>query len=435
MESTMSKKLVIVGGGFGGLAAARAMRRSPYQIQLIDRRNFHLFQPLLYQVATGVLSPANIASPLRGILSKNYNCQVLMGEVVGFDVEHRKVKLADGELDYDALIVATGAQHSYFGNSHWEHFAPGLKTLEDATEIRRRILSAFEQAERELDPGKRQALLTFVIVGAGPTGVELAGALSDIANNTLRNDFRAIDPRSAKIILVEGADRPLSVYPPELTDRALRDLTRLHVTVRLRSQVVDVREDGVMIACDGQQEFVPCKTKIWAAGVAASALGKKLSEATGCSVDRAGRVVVEPDLSIPKYPEIFVIGDLANYGHGVDRPLPGMAPVAMQQGKYLKQRIADLFAGRSTKKHFRYHDKGSMAVIGRYAAVAVIGKLKLSGFIAWMGWLFIHVMLITQFRNRLLVLMQWGWTFFTLDRSARLITNVEGDESDGKHSV
>jgi NADH:ubiquinone reductase (H+-translocating) len=428
----MEKRVVIVGGGFGGLAAARVLRGSRFAVTLVDRRNFHLFQPLLYQVATGVLSPANIASPLRGILRRNKNCQVLLAEVTGVDVKHRKVLLADGELDYDALIIASGAQHSYFGNDHWEQFAPGLKTLEDATEIRKRVLSAFERAERETDEAKRRALLTFVIVGAGPTGVELAGALSDIANNTLKHDFRAIDPSTARIILVEGANVALGAYPPELSAKALAALQKLKVTIMLQSRVTDVRADGVMIVRDDKEEFIPSATMIWAAGVAASPLGKKIAEATGATVDRAGRVVVEPDLSLPNFPEIFVIGDLASYSHGVSKPLPGMAPVAMQQGKYLRRRIEELFAGRHASKPFRYFDKGSMAVIGRYAAVAVVGKFKMSGFIAWLGWLFIHLVLITQFRNRLLVLVQWGWTYFTLDRSARLITNVEPEAKEAK---
>ncbi len=432
MKYKMEKRVVIVGGGFGGLAAARAMKRSRFAITLVDRRNFHLFQPLLYQVATGVLSPANIASPLRGILRRNKNCQVLLADVVGFDVKQRKVLLADGQLDYDALIIASGAQHSYFGNNHWEQFAPGLKTLEDATEIRKRVLSAFERAEREEDTEKRRALLTFVIVGAGPTGVELAGALSDIANNTLRNVFRAIDPTTARIILIEGGKEALGAYPPELSAKALDALKRLKVTVMLQSQVTDVRREGVVVKRDGNDEFIPSATMIWAAGVAASPLGKKIAEATGITLDRAGRVIVESDLSIANFPEIFVIGDLASFSHGVSKPLPGMAPVAMQQGKYLRRRIEELFAGRPASKTFKYFDKGSMAVIGRYAAVAVVGKLKMSGFIAWLGWLFIHVLLITQFRNRLLVLIQWGWTYFTLDRSARLITNVEPEANDPK---
>ncbi len=417
------KRIVIVGAGFGGLAAAKALRRSPFDITVIDRRNYHLFQPLLYQVATGVLSPANIASPIRGILSRQKNTRVLLGEVIDFDCKNQEVILADGKVPYDALVVATGVVNNYFGNDHWREHAPGLKSIDDATEIRKRILSAFEKAERTNNDVDRKRLLTFVIIGSGPTGVELAGAISDIAHNTLRRDFRSINPSTARILIVEMADRPLTAYAPELSQKGLQALHRLHVEVKVSTKVVDISADGIRLVGPQGEEFVPSATKIWAAGVSASALGQKLANATGAPLDQRGRAIVAPDLSLPSHPNIFVIGDLANFSHGRQQPLPGLAPIAMQQGRYLKRRLEEWARGEKASKPFRYFDKGSMAVIGRYAAVAEVGKLKMSGILAWLGWLFIHLIYITQFRNRLLVLVQWGWTFFTLDRSARLITN------------
>jgi NADH dehydrogenase len=417
-------KVVIVGGGFGGLAAARALRRAPVDVTLVDRRNYHLFQPLLYQVATGELSPANIASPLRGILRKQKNCRVMMDEVNAFDVQKKVVHATGVSLPYDSLIIATGARHSYFGRDDWEASAPGLKSIEDATEIRKRILFAFEAAERADHAEDVKSWLTFVIVGAGPTGVEMAGAISEIAHHTLKRDFRKINPSDAHIILVEAAPHPLGVYPEELSAKARKSLERLQVAVRTHTKVTNVADDAVEVESGGAVERIPTHTVIWAAGVAASPLGRKLSEATGCALDRAGRVVVSPDLSVAGHPDVFVIGDLASYSHHDGKPLPGLAPVAMQQGKFVARLIEDRLRGRTTKP-FHYIDRGSMAVIGRYAAVALIGKRQFAGFRAWLIWVFIHLMQITQFRNRLLVLMQWGWSFFTRDRAARLITHYQ----------
>ncbi len=414
--------MVIIGGGFGGLAAARALRRADVEIVLVDRRNYHLFQPLLYQVATGELSPANIASPLRGILRKQRNCQVLMEEVTAIDAKQRTVKMGERSLAYDSLIIAAGAQHSYFGRDDWEAVAPGLKTIEDATEIRKRILFAFEAAERITDPEQIKAWLTFVIVGGGPTGVEMAGAISEIAHHTLKRDFRHIIPSDAHIILVEAAAHPLNVYPEDLALKARESLEKLQVVIRAKTKVTQIDTESVEVDCDGKAEHIPTHTVIWAAGVAASPLGRKLADATNCTLDRAGRVQVLPDLSIEGHPELFVIGDLACFLHQDGKPLPGLAPVAMQQGQYVAKLIQNRIRGRESQP-FRYNDRGSLAVIGRYSAVALIKGRKISGFRAWTIWVFIHLMEITQFRNRLLVLLQWGWSFFTRDRAARLITN------------
>ena len=415
------QRVVIVGGGFGGLAAARALRRAAVSVQLVDRRNYHLFQPLLYQVATGELSPANIASPLRGILRHQKNCQVLMGEVADFDLSGRRVLLNDGELRYDALIVAAGASHSYFGHEEWSRFAPALKTIEDATEIRGRLLYAFEAAERETDPRQIAEWLTFMIVGAGPTGVELAGALSEIAHYTLKHDFRQIHSNEARILLVEAGPHPLAMYSPKLVQKARDSLAKLNVQICSNTRVVDIQPGWVKVLAGGVEEVIPCRTVIWAAGVQASPLGRKLADASGAPLDRAGRVVVAPDLSLPNHPDVFVIGDLASYTHQGEQPLPGLAPVAMQQGQYVARLLEDRRHHRPTPP-FRYRDRGSMAVIGRYAAIAEIHGHEWSGLWAWIVWIFIHLMEITQFRNRLLVFTQWGWTFFTRDRAARLIT-------------
>ncbi len=422
--------MVIVGGGFGGLAAARALRRAPVDVTLIDRRNYHLFQPLLYQVATGELSPANIASPLRGILRRQKNCRVLMDEVDSIDVQQKLVHAAGVTLPYDSLIVAAGARHSYFGRDDWEAAAPGLKSIEDATEIRKRILFAFEAAERTDDAEAIKAWLTFVIVGAGPTGVEMAGAISEIAHHTLKRDFRKINPSDAHIILIEAAPHPLGVYPEELAAKARQSLERLQVVVRTHTKVTNVADGFVEVESGGTAERISTHTVVWAAGVAASPLGRKLADATGCTLDRAGRVIVSTDMSVEGHSNVFVIGDLANFSHQEDKPLPGLAQVAMQQGKYVAKLIQDRLRGRESKP-FYYNDLGSMAVIGRYAAVALIGKRQFSGFLAWLIWVFIHLMQITQFRNRLLVLMQWGWSFFTRDRAARLITHYRETEGDG----
>ncbi len=428
MSMSPMHRVVIVGGGFAGLNAARGLRRVPVEITLIDRRNFHLFQPLLYQVATGALSPANIAAPLRSIVERQANCQVLLGEVRGFDVQQRLVSFNGTQLAYDTLIVAAGARHSYFGHAEWESFAPGLKTIEDATEIRRRLLTAFELAERETDIQRRRTLLTFVIVGGGPTGVEMAGAMAEIARHSLRREFRQIDPSDAQILLIEAGERVLTAYPPELSSKAQQSLERLGVTVRTKAMVKDVAADHVLVEWGGGRERIATQTIVWAAGVEASPLAKALAEATGATLDRAGRLIVEADLSLPAHPEIFVLGDMANYPHETGQPLPGVAPVAIQQGRF----VAKLIACRLRNKPlptFRYRDRGNMATIGRSAAVADLGKLRFSGFVAWMLWLVVHLMNLVTFRNRLLVLLQWGWNYFTYDRSARLITGP-GDLGD-----
>lgn len=416
------QRVIIVGGGFGGLAAARALRRANVDITLIDRHNYHLFQPLLYQVATGELSPANIASPLRGILRRQRNCQVLMEEVSGIDVEAKIVQMGQRSLPYDILMIATGAQHSYFGRDDWAEAAPGLKTIEDATEIRKRILFAFEAAERSGDPEEIRSWLTFTIVGAGPTGVEMAGAISEIAHHTLKQDFHRINPRDARIFLIEAGPQPLGVYPEDLAAKGRESLERLEVTVRTRTKVTHIDRESVQVECEGHAECISTRTVIWAAGVAASPLGRVLATATGCKLDRVGRVVVEPDLSIAGHPDILVIGDVAHFAHQDGKPLPGLAPVAMQEGRYAARLIQNRVLGKPTEP-FRYKDRGSLAVIGRYSAVALIKGRKISGFRAWLIWVFIHLMEITQFRNRILVLIQWGWTFLTRDRAARLITH------------
>lgn len=414
-------RVVIIGGGFGGLSAVIALRRAPVDVTLIDRCNFHLFQPLLYQVATGSLSPANIASPLRTILKKQKNVRVLLGEAVHLDAANRRVILSDGAVDYDTLIVATGASHQYFGHNEWEEFAPGLKTIEDATDMRRRILLAFEAAERETDPEKLRSWMTFVIVGAGPTGVELAGALGEIANDTLRRDFRNIDPATTRIILVEGTDRALPAYPPQLSAAASRMLERLGVSVRTGCFVTGVRKDAVTVRMGDRTEEISTRTILWAAGVLASPLGRILEAEAGAHLDKAGRVLVEPDLTVAGHPEILVIGDLANFSHQGGKPLPGVAQPAIQQGRYAGRAIAARLRGEKLPA-FHYRDKGNLATIGRGAAVADLNWLRLSGLPAWLIWIFIHLAYIIEFQNRMLVLVQWAWLYFTYDRSARLIT-------------
>jgi NADH:ubiquinone reductase (H+-translocating) len=409
-------RVVIVGGGFAGLNAARALARAEVEVTVIDRRNFHLFQPLLYQVAAGELSPADIASPLRVALRRQKNARVLLGEVMEVDAARSEVALRDGRLGYDTLIVGTGASHAYFGHDEWAPLAPGLKTIEDATEIRRRVLLAFEEAEREADPVRQAVWLTFVIVGAGPTGVELAGALAEIANETMRRDFRAIDPRTARILLVEAASRVLPPYSEKLSAKAADALERLGVDVRTNTRVTNIEPGAVTLG----GERIATHTVLWAAGVAASPLGKMIARATGATLDRIGRVVVEPDLTVPGYREIFVVGDLAAFTQD-GQLLPGVAPVAMQQGRHaaavIKRRLEN-----QPSTPFRYVDRGSMAVIGRGAAVARIGSLELAGYLAWLTWLFVHIMYLVGFENRLLVLTQWAWNYLTWNRGARLIT-------------
>jgi NADH dehydrogenase len=423
----MKHRVVIVGGGFGGLMAARGLNKQPVEVTLIDRRNFHLFQPLLYQVATGGLSPANIAAPLRSILRRQRNTRVLLAEVIGFDPTARQVLLHDGSsIPFDSLIIATGSAHHYFGNAHWESLAPGLKTIEDATEIRRRVLSAFEDAERTIDPVIRARLLTFVVVGGGPTGVELAGSIRELAAHTLRWDFRSINPATAKVILVEGQNRVLSSFHEQLSRKALQALQKMGVEVRLDCHVVDIQSDHVLVkpyGGKGPTEKIDTLTVIWAAGVQANPLGKLIASALGgVELDRIGRVVVNSDCSVGNRKDVFVIGDLASL-IGVDgRPLPGLAPVAMQQGQYVADVIARRVRGESPRGPFRYWDKGTMATIGRAKAVAESMGFRLSGYLAWLAWLFIHILYLARFENRVLVLFQWFWNYITRNRTARLIT-------------
>jgi NADH:ubiquinone reductase (H+-translocating) len=420
-------QVVIIGGGFGGLHVARELRKAPVQVTVIDRRNFHLFQPLLYQVATGGLSPGEIAAPLRTVLKRQRNTRVLLGEVTAINLRGRRVLIGTDSVSYDTLVVAAGARHSYFGNDHWEPLAPGLKTVEDAFEIRRRVLLAFENAEKISDEEERQSWLTFVIVGAGPTGVELAGAIAEMAHETMRGEFRTFRPESARVILVEGLDRVLPLYAPDLSAKAARHLERLRVDVRTGVKVTAINAMGVNVECDGATDFIPARTVLWAAGVQASPLGKALALATGAKLDRAGRLAVEPDFTLPGHPEIFVIGDLASYTHQTGKPLPGIAPVATQQGRYVGRLIAARREG--AERHvppFEYHDRGSLAVIGRNAAVGTLGRTKVSGFIAWVLWLAAHIIYLIGFGNRVLVATRWAMNYFTRGRGARLITGEDG---------
>ncbi len=405
-------RVVVIGGGFGGLNAARKLARARLRVTLIDRRNHHLFQPLLYQVATAGLSPSDIASPIRRILRYQKNAEVLLAEARSIDLASKSIQLDEGTLRYDYLIVATGARHSYFGHDEWVPFAPGLKSIGDALEIRRRVLSAFEMAEREEDADQRAGWLTFVIVGAGPTGVELAGALSEIARHALARDFRRIDPAQARVILLEGTDRVLPSYEPPLSEKARRQLVRLGVDVRSGQLVTAIDAAGVTVG--GQ--WIAARTVLWAAGVTGSRLGRTLQ----APLDRAGRVLVQADLSVPGHPEAFVVGDLASLQQD-GAPIPGVAPAAMQEGAHAAKNIVRAIHGQASLP-FRYRDKGSLATIGRWSAVAQIGRFRLSGPLAWLAWLFIHVMFLIEFRNRVLVLTQWAWSFVTYDRGARLIT-------------
>jgi NADH:ubiquinone reductase (H+-translocating) len=431
VEQQSPHHVVIVGGGFGGLHAALSLGDAPVKVTLIDKRNFHLFQPLLYQVATGGLSPAEISSPLRSILNKQQNTTVLMGEVQNVDPQQQKIFLNKGEINYDTLIVATGVSHHYFGNDQWAPTAPGLKTVEDALEMRRRIFMAFEAAEKEHDVEKRRAWLTFVIVGGGPTGVELAGAISELAYSTLKKDFRNIDTADAKIILVEGMDRVLPPYSPDLSAKAEESLVNLGVEVRTKALVTNIADNSVTIRQGEDTEIVAARTVLWAAGVKASAMGGILAEHTGAELDRVGRVMVEQDLSIKGYPQIFVLGDLANFTKPDGKPLAGVAPVATQEGKYVADLIVKRLEGK-TSPAFEYNDAGSLSVIGRHSAVADFGKIKMSGFFAWLIWVFVHIYYLIEFDNKLVVFIQWTWSYFTRKRGARLIT---GDESLGQIGV
>jgi NADH dehydrogenase len=413
----MSHRVVIVGGGFAGLYAAQALGREPVEVTLIDRRNFHLFSPLLYQVATGGLSPGEIASPLRFVLRRQKNARVLLGEVAGVDTNAREVILSDNSrYPYDTLIAATGSTHHYFGHPEWAALAPGLKTVEDATAMRTKILEAFEWAEKTTDPEERTALLTFVVVGGGPTGVELAGALGEISRDTLKADFRHINPADARIFLVEGTDRILQTYPPELSAAAERSLIALGVRTKANAKVTAIDENGVTIG----DTRIDAKTVLWAAGVQASPLGKILADGTGVKLDNAGRVEVDPHLAIPGHPEILVTGDLARVIENGEQ-VPGVAPAAMQQGRYAAKLIAAR-VNNQTIPPFRYHDKGSLATIGRNRAVAVIGKLHMRGYPAWLLWLFVHLLYIVEYESRVLIAIQWAFAYFTFNRGARLIT-------------
>jgi len=431
------QKVIIIGGGFGGLYAAKAFHKLPIDLTVVDRRNYHLFQPLLYQVATGALSPGEIASPIRHVLYRNRNTRVLLGEVTDIDAAAKEIVVdGAGRIPYDTLIVATGAAHHYFGHPEWEQYAPGLKSIEDATAMRGKILVAFERAELEHDPDLRRAWLTFVVVGAGPTGVELAGALGEIANDTLKHDFRSINPREARIFLVEGEDRVLPPFPSDLSLHAERSLIKLNVQVRLNARVTALDAEGVVVSTRGKDgavndEKIPARTVLWAAGVHASPLGKVLHDRAGVPLDRSGRVIVNPDLSIPGHPEILVIGDLANYSHQNGKPLPGVAQVAMQMGGYAAKLVRARIEGR-TLPPFHYFDKGSLAAIGRAAAVAQLGRIHLWGAVAWLIWLFVHIAYLIGFDNRLVVMMEWAYNYFTFNRGARLITgraSTTGDVS------
>jgi NADH:ubiquinone reductase (H+-translocating) len=411
----MSKQphVVIVGGGFGGLTAAQALKRAPVRVTLIDRTNHHLFQPLLYQVAMAGLSPAEIASPIRSILQSQRNATVLLAEVTGVDNARRLVLLRDGEMPFDYLVLATGAQTNYFGHNEWEQYALGLKDLDDAVEIRRRVLLAFEAAEREKDEERRRKLLTFVVIGGGPTGVELAGALSELSRYVLARDFRNINPSSTRVLLLEGFGRILPSFPEDLSAKAVEQLHGLGVEVRTGAMVTDINADGVRLG----DELIPSKTVLWGAGVRATPLTSTL----GVELDKMGRVIVEPDLSLPGHPEVFAIGDMAAFMHQDGKALPGVSPVAMQEGRAVARSIIRSIRGEAREK-FRYVDKGNLATIGRSAAIADFGRIKLSGFPAWMGWLLIHIFFLIGFRNRFVVMFNWMWSYFTYERGARLIT-------------
>lgn len=412
--------VVIVGGGFAGLEAAKQLGKAPVKVTLVDKRNFHLFQPLLYQVATGSLSPGDIASPLRGVVAEQKNTHVIMGEVVDIDPEQKKLTLHDQELDYDSLVIATGVSHNYFGND-WSEKAPGLKTVEDALEMRRRIFASFEAAEKETDLEKRKALLTFAIVGAGPTGVELAGALAELAHTKLKEEYRSINTTEAKIYLIQSGDRVLPSFKPALSDRARIELEKLGVTVMTKTRVTNIENNVVTVSSGETIKEIPAHTILWGAGVKASTVSEIISKRTGAELDRAGRVFVKKDLTIPGYSDIFVIGDLANFSHQGDSPIPGVAPAAMQEGFYVAKLIKKRLKGQ-TLKPFYYIDYGSLAVIGRHQAVVQYKAIRFSGPLAWLAWLFIHIYYMIEFDNQLIVMIQWAWSYFTGQGGARLIT-------------
>lgn len=419
IPSTVMPRIVIVGAGFGGLTAAKALGHAHARVTVIDRQNHHLFQPLLYWVATAGLSPADISSPIRSILHKQQNTEVMMAEVTGIDLEQQRVLMGEHALPYDYLVLATGAHDNYFGHPEWEQYAPGLKSITDATSIRRKILLAFEAAEIESDLRKIQSLLTFVLVGAGPTGVEMSGAIAELAHKALASDFRHIDTKSARIILVEAAPRILATFPASLARRTKRKLERMGVEVRENSPVTQVDEHGVVI--DG--EYIEAHNIIWSAGVSASPAGKWL----GAEADRAGRVKVESDLSLPGHPNVFVIGDTATVIQK-GKPLPGVAPVAMQEGRYVASLIMQRMAGKERHKSFHYLNKGNLATVGRSYALVDLGPLKMTGFFAWVTWLVVHIFYLIGFRNRVVALFQWAWTYLTYHRGARLITLERGQQ-------
>ncbi|MHC5613206.1 MAG: NAD(P)/FAD-dependent oxidoreductase [Nostoc sp.] len=424
LEKNAPHQVVIVGGGFGGLYTAKALKSANVNVTLIDKRNFHLFQPLLYQVATGTLSPADISAPLRSLFSKSKNTKVLLGEVNDIDPKAQQVILGDEIVPYDTLIVATGANHSYFGKDNWKEFAPGLKTVEDAIEMRRQIFSAFEAAEKATDPEIRRALLTFVIVGGGPTGVELAGAIAELTYQTLKEDFRSINTSEARILLLQGGNRILPHIAPELSKVAVVSLQKLGVAVYTNTRVTNIENNIVTFKQGDELTEIASKTILWAAGVQGSPMGKALAASTGVECDRSGRVIVEPDLSIKGYKNIFVVGDLANFSHQNDKPLPGVAPVAKQQGEYVAKLIKRRLQG-DTLPQFRYSDVGTLAMIGQNLAVVDLGLIKLKGFIAWLFWLVIHIYFLIEFDTKIVVAIQWAWNYITRNRRSRLITGRE----------
>lgn len=414
-------RVVVVGGGFGGLHAGKALTGPDLEVTMLDRRNYHLFQPLLYQVATGGLSPGEIAAPLRAIFEWQKNLRVLMTEVSGFDIERKVVLTQMGEIPYDSLVLAAGAKTTYFGNEKWSQIAPSLKNIEDATKLRARLLNAFEEAEKESDLDKRRALLTFLIVGGGPTGVELAGALSEIANDALKEDFRSFNPEDARILILDASSRILSAFSEKLAKAAERQLIELNVLCRSGVRVLEVSEQGAKVSVNGREEFIPSRTVIWAAGVTGSPLGKALADEAKLELVRGGKLNVEPDCSLPGHPEIFVIGDLAHFQHGLEKPLPGVCQTAMQMGDYVGDLISKRLEGK-TKPAFRYWDKGNMAVIGRKRAIAEVGGFEFSGIFAWLLWAFIHVLYLVNFQSRIIVAIRWGFDYFSFNRGARLIT-------------
>lgn len=429
-------RVVILGGGFGGMLAAQALKRAPVEVTLIDRRNFHLFQPLLYQVATGSLSPGEIAAPLRGVLGKQKNTRVLLGEASDIDPAARRILLRDGaNFEYDTLIVATGSQTSYYGNDAWRKWAPSLKSIEEATAIRHKILYAFECAERAASPEEARAWLTFVLVGAGATGIELAGALAEIARETLRHDFRHINPTSARIILMEGGPRILTAFPEDLSSKAEKLLARLGVEVIKNVFATNVDSEGVTFKQNDSSQHLNAKTVLWAGGVTTTDFGRKLAERTQATTDRSGRITVNPDLTIPNYPDIFIVGDQALSLQKDGKPLPGVAQVAMQGGAYVAKTIRARLAGKKPLSPFHYLNKGDMAVIGRAAAVANIFGVHLSGLPAWLVWLFIHLLYLVEFQSRVLVFIQWGFEFITFSRGARLITGTAATDSLDKNAA